>query len=51
MVARWAHNPKVVGSSPTLATTFNRRASGRYGPVEGHKESGLAMDDLSSDSR
>jgi hypothetical protein len=28
LVARWAHNPKVVGSNPTPATTsFNRLAA------------------------
>ena len=24
MVARWAHNPKVAGSSPALATKLNK---------------------------
>ena len=26
LVARWAHNPKVGGSNPSPATSFNQRA-------------------------
>ena len=29
MVARWAHNPKVVGSNPTPATNFEMKSTGK----------------------